>query len=168
MEKIVLSTLTSSVAVAGVAAWRGRVEGSSAWRPVNAISHIVWGPAAGAARGLSLRHTGLGLLLNGAACAFWSWLYARGRGIARPPGSMVPDVLSAIGVSVLAYVTDYHVVPRRFTPGFELSLSRRSFPWLYGALAVGLLIPSSAAWCRASRKPVKRQVKADPDGVSED
>lgn len=168
MEKIVLSTLTSSAAVAGVAAWRGRVEGSSAWRPVNAISHIVWGPAAGAARGLSLRHTGLGLLLNGAACAFWSWLYARGRGIARRPGSMVPDVLSAIGVSVLAYVTDYHVVPRRFTPGFELSLSRRSFPWLYGALAVGLLIPSSAAWCRASRKPVKRQVKADPDGVSED
>jgi hypothetical protein len=37
-------------------------------------------------------------------------------------------------------VTDYHLIPRRFTPGFELSLSRRSFPWLYGALTVGLLL----------------------------
>jgi hypothetical protein len=153
LERVVHSTLTSSVAVAGMAAWRGRVEGCPAWRPVNAISHIVWGPAAGAQRGLSLRHTGLGLLLNGAACAFWSWLYERGPGIAKQPGSMVRDVLSAIGISALAYVTDYHIVPRRLTPGFELSLSRRSFPWLYGALAVGLLIPSWVAWCRAAMKP---------------
>jgi hypothetical protein len=41
----------------------------------------------------------------------------------------------------LAYLTDYYLVPRRFTPGFELSLSRRSFPWIYGALAVGMLLP---------------------------
>jgi hypothetical protein len=44
-------------------------------------------------------------------------------------------------VSALAYVTDYHVIPSRFTPGFELSLSRRSFPSLYAALALGLLMP---------------------------
>lgn len=147
LDKVVLSTLTSSVAVAGVAAWRGRIELRTAWPPVNAISHIVWGPAAGRQRRVSLRHTGLGLLLNGAACAFWSWLYEAGRGFGRQ-GSIVNAVLSAIGISALAYVTDYHIVPRRFTPGFELSLSRRSFPWLYGSLAAGLVIPACVARCR--------------------
>jgi hypothetical protein len=137
--------MSSSLAVAGVAAWRGRVEGSTSWRPVNAISHIVWGPSAGSQRGFSLRYTGFGLLLNGAACAFWSALYEYRRRPMKDPLSMMSAVLGAIGIAALAYVTDYHIVPRRFTPGFELSLSRRSFSWLYGALAAGMLIPACAA-----------------------
>jgi hypothetical protein len=53
----------------------------------------------------------------------------------------LPKATGAVGVAALAYVTDYHLIPRRFTPGFELSLSRHSFPWLYAALAAGLFIP---------------------------
>jgi hypothetical protein len=142
LERVVLSTVTTSCAVAGMAAWRGHVEGITAWRPVNAISHIVWGPAAGSQRGVTLRYTGFGLLLNGVACAFWSWLYERCRQVTSEPRSVSSDAFDAVGISALAYVTDYHVVPRRLTPGFELSLSRRSFPWLYGALAIGLMIPT--------------------------
>jgi hypothetical protein len=42
-------------------------------------------------------------------------------------------------VSVLAYLTDYHLIPRRFTPGFELVFPRTLFPWLYAALAGSLV-----------------------------
>lgn len=140
---IVLDTaIMTSCAVAGMAVWRGHVEASSGWKPVDAISHIVWGPAAGSQRECTLRYTGLGLLLNGVACAFWSWLYERRRRFTGGLRTVVSDALYAIGTSAFAYVTDYHVVPRRFTPGFELILPRRSFPWLYGALALGLMIPT--------------------------
>ena len=57
-----------------------------------------------------------------------------------------------MAISALAYVTDYYVVPRRFTPGFELTLSRRSFPWLYGALAIGLFTPDVMASGRSKMR----------------
>jgi hypothetical protein len=40
--------------------------------------------------------------------------------------------------SAVAYVTDYHVVPRRLTPGFEMRLSRAALAAVYVALALGL------------------------------
>jgi hypothetical protein len=43
-----------------------------------------------------------------------------------------------MAVSAIAYLTDYHLIPRRFTPGFELRLSRRALALAYGAFAVGL------------------------------
>jgi len=138
VRNVILSGALGTAAVTVTAALRGAVEGRSAVRPINAISHILWGDQAGAATGVSLRHTVSGLALNGAACGFWAWLYQRGRRSTAAPHSVSAAVVSGVATSVLAYVADYHVVPRRLTPGFELSLSRRSFPWLYGALAVGL------------------------------
>jgi hypothetical protein len=137
LTRFVLRSVVSSLPVIVVAAVRGRIEGRSAWRPINAISHIVWGPEAGTQIRVTLRYTGLGLLLNGAACGFWTWVHGGGRGLTTTPAGRA---FRGLGVSILAYVTDYHLIPRRFTPGFELSLSRRSFPWLYGALTVGLLL----------------------------
>src|SRR5688500_515379 len=102
-----VSGCASGRAVAAAAAWRARVEGRSAWRPNNGMSHMVWGR----------------------------------RAAPRGPVYFVRSAGRAIGVSILAYVTDYYLVPRRFTPGFELSLSRRSCPWVYGALAAGLVAP---------------------------
>ncbi len=40
---------------------------------------------------------------------------------------------------------DYHVVPQRLTPGFELRLPRRRFAPIYAALAAGLAIGAMAA-----------------------
>lgn len=37
-----------------------------------------------------------------------------------------------------AYVTDYYLVPRRFTPGYEKRLSGQALALIYGALALGL------------------------------
>ncbi len=140
-KRLWLEGFVSSAAVAVTAALRSRIEGRSFWRPINAISHIAWGPYAAKRRGRTLRYTGTGLLLNMVACVFWAGCYQVWR--RRMPKSKSPTTatLASVGTSALAYITDYHVVPRRFTPGFELCLSRRSFPWIYAALAVGLLLP---------------------------
>ncbi|CAI07401.1 hypothetical protein ebA2309 [Aromatoleum aromaticum EbN1] len=47
---------------------------------------------------------------------------------------------SARGAAVAAgaYVTDYYLVPKRFTPGYEKRLSGQSLALIYGALALGL------------------------------
>jgi hypothetical protein len=47
-------------------------------------------------------------------------------------------LLRGAAVSAAAYVTDYHLVPRRLTPGFELRLPRLALAPIYAALAVGL------------------------------
>ena len=136
-----LAGITSSVAVAVTAAACAGREQRSPWRPINAISHIYWGPRAAERTRFSLRYTGLGLVLNLVACWFWALLYETwSRAGGRTQGPAVAGA-RGLAVSALAYVTDYGLVPARFTPGFELSLSRQSFPWVYGALAVGVCLP---------------------------
>ena len=148
---IVIIGAVSSLAVTATAMVCGRAEGQSGWRPINAISHIAWGRKAAQKNLLTARYTGMGLLLNGVACGFWAWLYRHCRRSMRSPDSFLLSVGSGVAISALAYVTDYYVVPRRFTPGFELTLSRRSFPWLYDALAVGLFTPDLMALGRSKR-----------------
>jgi hypothetical protein len=125
---------------------RAKQEGDAGWRPINAISHILWGPDAAAQRRFTMRYTAAGLLLNVIACGFWAWVF-RFR-YKRQRSSFFRLARRAFGISAIAYLTDYHVVPRRFTPGFELCLSRRSFPWIYGALAVGLVLPEALTFMR--------------------
>jgi hypothetical protein len=43
-------------------------------------------------------------------------------------------------VSALAYVTDYFVVPKRLTPGFEKRLSPAGMLTMYGSLAGALAL----------------------------
>ena len=136
----------SGMAVAAVAAWRAHLEGQSGWRPINGVSHILWGPKAAVQQRFTARYTGSGLVLNALACAFWAWTYGMVSRITPAPMSHVSLAGKGIGVAALAYVTDYYLVPRRFTPGFEMSLSRRSFPWVYAALAGGLILPDWTAW----------------------
>jgi hypothetical protein len=47
--------------------------------------------------------------------------------------------LQASAVSALAYLVDYHMVPRRFTPGFEKVLPRQALLPIYLAIAAGLI-----------------------------
>ncbi len=41
-------------------------------------------------------------------------------------------------VAGIAYVTDYRLVPRRLTPGYEKRVSGRSLFVIYGVLALSL------------------------------
>ena len=131
----------TSLAVAGAAAWRGCREGRTGWGPINAISHIVWGHGAATQQRFTVKYTAVGLLLNLIACSFWAWVYVLSRRFRSGSASHLRRVGCGLAVSALAYVTDYYLVPRRLTPGFELSLTRQSLPWIYGALAIGLVVP---------------------------
>jgi hypothetical protein len=124
---------TAAVALAG------RREARSAAAPINATSHVMWGDEAGTADGVDLKHTVPGLLINAGAGVFWALVHelllarshARNRATAAATGA---------AVSALAYAVDYHLIPRRLTPGWELRLSRRGVALGFVALGASLAI----------------------------
>lgn len=117
----------------------GHIEDSDALSPLNAISHIVWGDEAFKERELSLKYTGTGLLLNEVSVSLWAylheWLFAR----ARQEGRGTVCALGAVGISIVAYLADYHFVPERFKPGFERHLQPKSLLLIYSILALSLM-----------------------------
>jgi hypothetical protein len=56
----------------------------------------------------------------------------------RPAWVPFAPAVSAVAVSAGAYVTDYYLIPKRFTPGYEMRLSGRAMALIFGALALGL------------------------------
>jgi hypothetical protein len=102
---------------------------------LNATSHIVWGEAAFDQDEPTLKHTLVGTLLNVGAMVAWSAVYE----LTPQPRSLVGRLAKSAAVTVAAYVTDYHIVPNRFTPGFEARLSPSALGAVYGALAAGFL-----------------------------
>lgn len=151
LASAMLATLVralTSGSVAGLAttaavALAGKREAGSALGPVNATSHILWGDAAGRQDKPSLKYTVPGFLLNHLSAVFWAGFYEACFSRRGTPGgatqSLAKPVLGAVVVSAGAYLTDYHLVPRRFTPGWEKRLSGKSLAVTYGMLALGLM-----------------------------
>jgi hypothetical protein len=79
---------------------------------------------------------------------FWATLFERWRLAQRAPESPRVVVPAAVVTAAAACFCDYHLTPRRFTPGFERRLSQRSLCFVYGAIAAGL-----ASW--RVRSPVR-------------
>jgi len=121
----------AAAAVTLVVAVAGRRGPGSAAAPLNATSHFLWGERAGHEDGYSVKYTATGFAANYGASVFWALLYE-----ALPRG--MPPLARGAAVSALAYVTDYHVVPKRLTPGFELRLPGGALAAAYAALALGL------------------------------
>ena len=129
-----LTSITTAFAAA-LCGWR---ENGNAVAPLNAISHIVWGEEAAQQEQASVRYTATGLLLNTSAMFGWALIFAKlfgGKRLNRAASS-----LGGVFVSLLAYVVDYHIVPKRLTPGVEDRLSARSLLVLYIALALSLAL----------------------------
>lgn len=149
MRALVSGTLAAA-AVTVVASWASRRSTGSAASALNATSHFLWGDRAARRHSYSLKYTGVGFAANYGASVFWALLYeALGRGRHRSAGRALRD--GAI-TSAVAYVVDYHVVPRRLTPGFELRIPGRALAAVYGALAVGLALRDICRAARASSK----------------
>jgi hypothetical protein len=55
-------------------------------------------------------------------------------------------------ISAAAYVTDYHIVPKRLTPGFEMRIPRVALAGVYAALALGLSA-RDLIWPRKNARP---------------
>ncbi len=68
---------------------------------------------------------------------FWGLLFGGLRG-QRAATSKI--VTTAAVTAATAYVVDYHIVPKRITPGFEAHITRSSFPKIYFALGAGFAI----------------------------
>ena len=141
-----VASLLSCVGLA-VAAEAG---GVAPLRPLNATSHWLNGDFAGLHAGADLRRTGVGYLTNHAACLFWAlpfMLWQRVRP-AETPGALMRDGLA---MAAVAAAVDYGATPKRFTPGWELVLSKAGMAAAYAALAAGF-----AAGASLDRRRVRR------------
>jgi hypothetical protein len=105
--------------------------------PMHAVSHIAWGDSPESHRGRKTHNYLLGTALHHGACFFWSPFFEAlfGR---RAEKSTSAALAGGAAIATAAYNTDYHVVPERFSPGFEAHLSDRAFFLVYAGLAVGL------------------------------
>lgn len=146
LKDIVIGSLASgklaSIATASTAAICGQIEVGKPFAPLNAISHIAFGDDALEQDELSLKYTATGILLNDAACVSWAAIHAQCFGRAAREKNLALVFGGGALVSLLAYIVDYRLVPKRFTPGLEHRLSSRSLLVVYIALAVGLSIGS--------------------------
>ena len=136
MPKVFLSGTLAAAAVTLVASIASRRATGAYASALNAASHFLWGDRAARRHAYSWKYTGIGFAANYGASVFWALFYELlGRGKRRSAKHALRD--GAL-VSALAYVVDYHVVPKRLTPGFELRLPSRALSGIYAALAVGL------------------------------
>jgi hypothetical protein len=154
MRRALISGTVSGLATAGIASLAGKRENDSYAAPLNATSHIVWGEEAVYHDRPSLKYTLTGFLLNHASTIFWASFYEKlfGRHVAKQrlrtlpftvsPGSvsLVKPVYGGAAVAVAAYIIDYHLIPKRFTPGFEKRVSEKSLTAIFAALAIGLAV----------------------------
>lgn len=132
---------TAAVALAG------RREARSAAAPINATSHVLWGDEAGTTDAVDLKHTVPGLLLNTGAGMFWALVHELL--LARSPArDRATAAATGAAVGALAYAVDYHLIPRRLTPGWELRLSRSGVALGFVALGASLAV---AGWLRRRR-----------------
>jgi hypothetical protein len=128
-----LASLTSTVALCLAA----QFEGKGALQPVNATSHWLTGNMAGSFTQADIAHTAVGYATHHAASVLWATLF-EGWGTATGLLSVPEIVRRAVAVSAVAAAVDYVATPKRFTPGWELVLTKWSMAGAYGAMALGL------------------------------
>ena len=141
MTSLIMRALVSGTTAAAMAsiaaAITGRRNAGSYAAPINATSHIVWGDKAARQDSSSFKYTATGALLNYGGSIFWALLYERL--IGKYPTPRKALARSAL-ITAAAYIADYRIVPRRFTPGFEKRLRGKFLTLIYGAFGVGLCI----------------------------
>lgn len=133
-----LSGSVACFATAATAAACGSAESRRPIAPINANSQVVRGQAAGHPLDAELKHTASALTINEGASIFWATLYERFFGSAADEGDVARAFVGGGAIAALAYVTDYHVVPTRLTPGWESRLSGKSLMLVYAAMGLSL------------------------------
>ncbi|MCE9557836.1 MAG: hypothetical protein K8R88_02685 [Armatimonadetes bacterium] len=131
------SAVFTTVAVMVFAA----LEKVSVWSPLNAIAHIFFGDEAIGVNRPVTKCLVSGTILNLGAALGWAAIAEFGYYFLKiSAGHVFPTVALSAAVTVLAYITDFVIVPKRLTPGFEHVLSRRSLYLVYGVLALALTL----------------------------
>ena len=135
-EGAVAGSAASLLSTAALAALGPRQAGSVPG-PLNAASHWLWGDESLREDGFTWRHTLTGLLTQHAASIMWATLYARVYGHREEAKRLPNAIAGGIATSAVAYVVDYTITPKRFTPGYEHRLDGKGMLGVYVALAIG-------------------------------
>ena len=107
-------------------------ENGSPWAALNCVAHIVDGDEKEQPTDYSPRESLLGITINGTAMAAWGVLYEGALLVTKTKSSPLTAILAVAA----AYVIDYKVVPKQYTPGIEKRLSLPAIGMAYGAMAV--------------------------------
>jgi hypothetical protein len=139
LKRAIATGLVAGLATTAAVAARGFRETGSGVAPINATSHVLWGDEAGKTNAVDVKHTATGLLINAGAGVFWAFVQEL---LLRRMKHRDRATVAATGAAVagLAKVVDYHLIPRRLTPGWELRLSRRSVALGFVVLGVSLAV----------------------------
>ncbi len=108
--------------------------------PINATSHVLWGDEAADVEHATLPHTLPGVLINAGAGMWWALVLQMLFGEAVDRRGLPTAMLAGAATAALAYVVDYHLVPKRLMPGWELRMTRRSLYASLGAMGAGLAL----------------------------
>lgn len=138
MRRSLASGTAASITSALVASREASHSGASSIAPLNAVAHCIWPVEAMKEQRLSARLTGTGALIHWGASIFWGTLFETLLRKRRSPPARIIRIAAVTAAT--AYVVDYHVVPKRITPGFEAHMPRRSFLPVYVALGAGLAL----------------------------
>jgi hypothetical protein len=142
----VLSTLMVSVF--------SRFRTGAAAAGTNAASQWLWYPRARRVRRASPRYTSVGYGIHHASSLWWAGIFEALRPDHAPPAGRA---MRAAGVAALAYAVDYHVVPRRLSPGFEHRIGAAGMFSAYAAFALGLYLGSRPRRGHASVRATRRR-----------
>ena len=137
LARAAVSGTAASIASTAVLGLVARAEGKAPFQPLNATSHWLNGDRAAEFKGVDLAHTAVGYATHHAATIFWALFFERWIAT-RPALSPASIAQRALALSAIAAAVDYGPTPKRFTPGWELVLSKRSMAAVYGAMAAGL------------------------------
>lgn len=144
LKRATVSGSYASVASTAALLHGGVKDCSSAFAPVNAVSHWVWDRKSLHMDGPSWRYTATGYVIHHAASIFWAVSYeALQQWLARRRATRLQkaEVLaSAATVALVACVVDLRCTPERLTPGFERRLDTRSLLGVYAAFCAGLAL----------------------------
>ena len=143
LKALVSGSVTSLVSTAGLALL-AEAGGKVPLQPLNATSHWLNGEAAASFRGMDARHTLVGYATHHASCVFWAVPFATWQAT-RPARTGAELLRDAVLMAAVAAAVDYGATPKRFTPGWELVLSKTAMAAAYGALAIGFVAGTMAS-----------------------
>jgi hypothetical protein len=140
----VISGSTAAVLSAAALSLRSKADENSFAGGLNGPSQWLWGAREARTRRATLRHTAVGYMIHHGTSVFWALLFERMCGRSNRNRllrlSAARIVAEAAGMTALAFAVDYGITPRRFQPGFEKHLTRRSMLIVYTAFAAGFAL----------------------------
>lgn len=150
LRRAAISGTCASLLSTGMLACGGSVDCGSAFAPVNAVSHWIWGERAMHANRPSFRHTVLGYVIHHAMSVFWAAFYEAAVARKGAHDTCAALVMSSLAIAGIACFVDLKCTPHRLTPGFERRLSPGMLALVY--LAFGLALPLGSMLVRRAAR----------------